>query len=54
MGIMHKQKGEIQCMHIEIMSQECSLGDPLPKFLKYCALLNKMVARAKKIEEVVE
>ena len=36
-----------QCIDFEIILQEGSLGDPLPKLLKPCALLNKMAVRAK-------
>ena len=35
-----------QYMDFEIISQKCSLGDPLPKLLKLFATLNKMAARA--------
>ena len=33
-------------MDFEIIIQECFLGDPLPKLLKYSAKLNKMATRA--------
>ena len=36
-----------QCIDFEIIIQECSLGDCLPKLLKPSAPLNKMAARAK-------
>ena len=38
----------LECMDFEIISQECSLGDPLPILHKSSSSFNKMVARAKK------